>query len=130
MSGQSKPFGLKTMWEIESLRQTFDAAFEAAVKDCQSRPGLNKARTITITVTVKPDKEDPDKVEVKHTCGSKNPPREIPRYRMLTTYTGGAKFQPTVPAEPDQNVLFTGEDLEEDLEEDLDDDDGTHGIEF
>ena len=117
-------FTLKTIDKIDALNQSFDELLKTCVRDCIERPGLNKIRKLTLHVDVKPDTEDADKVHVDITCSSSIPARAIPDYRMITTTTGGLKFQPNAPNEPDAQLLFEDDEDngENEISEDTDDD--------
>jgi hypothetical protein len=52
----SKPLTLETLGKLNdgAYGAAINRAFDAALRDCEDRPGLVKDRTITITVKVQP----------------------------------------------------------------------------
>ena len=90
------------------LAKDFNEQLQALVKDCVSRPGIDKARELRLTVKIKPAalaNGQCDDVFVECFTTSKQPNRPIEIYRMRTTANGGAKFQPDSPLSPDQKDL-------------------------
>ena len=104
-------FTLKTLHRLQRLESGFNESLTAAVDDCKRRPGLKKAREITIKVKVLPDESEPEDCVVVTTLSSKFPNRLIDPYKMQSTKNNGLKFEPSSPMNPDQNSFdFDDED--------------------
>lgn len=106
---------LKTLpsYATGDLTKRFDELLAKQVKDCIERPGLDKIRTLTLKVTLRPKKKDDgscDDCWVEIDLGIKGPGFPMPSYLMSATNNGGLRFVPDNPSAPDQTTLdFEGE---------------------
>ena len=103
-------YNLAGAQKIASLQEEFDKRVAAAVEDCRQRPGIKKAREVTLTVKLTPHPQDADDVFVDHEVKAKLPIKRIDTYRMQATNNNGLKFQPNSPEQPDQEGFDFGED--------------------
>jgi len=66
---------LQTIHRLGHLAEDFDSLLAAAVRDCQQRPAMTKAREVRISVRITPDQTDPADVIVQAAVGAKMPGR-------------------------------------------------------
>ena len=86
-------FDLATLTELDGarIRTAFDQAIERLTEDCKDRPGVKKARTVTLTVSLVPlanDDGDLDTVDVDFKFKESMPKRASRTYNMLPTRKG------------------------------------------
>ena len=94
------------------LETRFNDLLVKLCKDCIERPGIDKARTLTLKVTLHPKKKDDgtaDDVIVAIGLETRGPGFPMSPYLMRATANGGLRFQPESPMDPDQPGLDFGE---------------------
>jgi hypothetical protein len=106
---------LKTLpsYAAGDLTKRFDELLAKQVKDCIDRPGIEKARTLTLKITLRPKKKQDgsaDDVYVDVDLATKGPGYPLQCYLMTATNNGGLRFQPDNPMSPDQSTLDFGDD--------------------
>lgn len=104
-------FNLKTIHLLGdgTLNQDFETTLASVVKDCTSRPAIDKPREVKIVVTVRPKPNQDgtcDDVVVHVQVASKAPAKQIQPYTMRATANGGLRYQPADPSNPDQTGIF------------------------
>jgi hypothetical protein len=114
MRDRLKILSLKTLCELDdSLPADFETMLAAAVKDCLKRPTIKKKRQVTIIVEITPIlRQDGtvDDLRIDIQVAGKSPARIIPTVVARATVSGGLKWSPTSPSNPDQSTLFDGEE--------------------
>lgn len=80
------------------LAQDFREQLEAAVMDCRQRPSLAKKREINIRLTITPNPNDPDDVDINPVTTRKTPARELATIRARRTPKNQLQFD----YDPDQ----------------------------
>src|SRR6188768_2061960 len=81
-------FELKTLSEIDGgrIREAFEQALKRCEGDCRDRPSLKTARTLTLTVRLKPavdERGELDTVGAEFDVHEKLPKRQSRTYQML-----------------------------------------------
>ncbi len=73
-------------------QEDFDKQLTALVEDCKARPGINKARELTLKLRIKPHPEDPDDVMISPVTTRKMPARGIEPIRARRTPRNQLQF--------------------------------------
>ena len=86
----------------------FNRLMEAAVKDCMDRPGDDKARKVTMQVSMKPDGTNNvcDRVVIEIEFKATVPQYCTRQYHAATHTSGKLLFSPSSPDDPDQMGMF------------------------
>jgi hypothetical protein len=74
------------------LADDFREQLEAAVIDCRQRPSLAKKREVTIRLTITPNENDPDDVDIEPVTTRKTPARELAIIRARRTPKNQLQF--------------------------------------
>jgi hypothetical protein len=91
----------------------FNEFLKAAAKDCEDRPVLDKDRTVSINVKMRPkvgSRGDCDSVEVELEVVSKGPAHKTMPYVMDFKQGGALVFHPDDPHDPESNRLFENQE--------------------
>lgn len=90
----------------------FNEFLRQAAKDCEDRPVLEKDRTVSINVKMRPkvgSRGDCDSVEVELEVVAKGPAHRTMPYTMDFKHDGSVVFHPDDPQDPQANHLFDKE---------------------
>lgn len=103
-------FGIASLATIDNgrVREGFEQAFERLEQDCRDRSGIEKPRTLVLTVNVVPLCDPSGKLEscnVDFQITEKLPERRSKVYNMATLRDGGLLFNELSPEEARQRTL-------------------------
>lgn len=105
-----RPFSLSELsaYAGGELAQNFDALLAAAVRDCVERPTVEKKRTVSIVINVTPVRDSDgtcSDVVLDVQTPAKTPAKQLQPHVMRATVSGGLRYAPDSPTNPDQQVL-------------------------
>lgn len=83
---------LETLHLIPALKEDFETQLQQLIADCKRRPGMGKARTLKVELTIKPHKTDPDDVWIQPVVSSKRPATTIDPIRGRRTRADQLQF--------------------------------------
>lgn len=96
-----------------SAAEAFNEYIRQAAKDCDDRPGLDKDRTVTLAVKMRPrhaGNNALDSIDVEIEITSKGPGQKTLAHRMDVKAGGSVVFHPDDRNDPSSNPLpFNGE---------------------
>jgi len=102
----------KTLDQIHdgAVAMMIDEALSAVYADCDDRPGLAKARKVTIEISITPNGESPmTHADVGVFVGKKIPPKGVQRTMKASTRNNGFAFSPDTDSiehdERQQNLI-------------------------
>jgi hypothetical protein len=91
-----------------TIANEFDLLLERAENDVRSRPDVDKVREVTLKITLKPTRFDPEKgfvdVSMQAVVKDKLPPHDSTAYAMRAT-ADGLLFSEFAPENPDQMTI-------------------------
>jgi hypothetical protein len=107
-----REFKLKDLGQIQggALQIAFDRLVRAAVDDCDDRPAVQTARTVTLKMSLKPVacEKDLESVSVKFTLDDNLPKRETREVEMEARYVDGKLklvFNDLTETDPQQTTI-------------------------
>lgn len=107
-----KKFDFDGLKEVHygAINKEIDNAIRKAYLDCDDRPGVGAARTVTLTIKMKPNMDDGGRlanVEVDFKVKAAMPEKGVGVLMkpVVDDNGGGLMFQPEIPDNPNQNPL-------------------------